>query len=78
MTPSPDLDPNSEWDMNQINSEDLLLSEIIFFDLLDVKFTAFRSSSTTKLQLQTVGFDDIEFIWDNARMFPTVTARKPK
>ncbi|WP_371357411.1 class I SAM-dependent methyltransferase [Hydrocoleum sp. CS-953] len=78
ITPSPDLDPNSEWDMSQINSQDLLLSKIVFFDILDVKFTAFRSSSTTKLQLQTVGFDEIEFIWDNARIYPTVTARKPK
>ncbi|WP_202220111.1 class I SAM-dependent methyltransferase [Okeania sp. KiyG1] len=77
-TKSPNVDPNSEWDMSQINSEDLLLSKIIFFDVLDVKFTAFRSSSTTKLQLQTVGFDEIEFIWDNARIYPTVVARKPK
>ena len=75
---SPDIDPNSEWDMSQINSEDLLLSKIIFFDILDVKFTAFRNSSTTKLQLQNVGFDHIEFIWDNAKLYPTVTARKPK
>ena len=64
--------------MSQINSEDLLLSKIILFDILDVKFTAFRSSSTTKLQLQTVGFDDIEFMWDNARIFPTIVARKPR
>ncbi|NEQ35644.1 MAG: class I SAM-dependent methyltransferase [Okeania sp. SIO3I5] len=78
MTPSPNIDPNSEWDMSQINPDDLLLSKIIFFDLIDIKFTAFRSSSTTKLQLQTVGFDDIELIWDNARIYPTVTARKPK
>ncbi len=78
LTTPPNIDPNSEWDMSQINSEDLLLSKIISFDILDAKFTAFRSSSTTKLQLQTVGFDDIEFIWDNARIYPTVTARKPK
>ncbi len=78
LTTPPNIDPNSEWDMSQINSEDLLLSKIISFDILDAKFTAFRSSSTTKLQLQTVGFDEIEFIWDNARIYPTVTARKPK
>ncbi len=78
LTPLPNIDPNSEWDMSYINSEDLLLSKIIFFDILNVKVTGFRSSSTTKLQLQTVGFDDIEFIWDNARMYPTVVARKPK
>ncbi|NEQ91131.1 MAG: methyltransferase domain-containing protein, partial [Okeania sp. SIO2G4] len=78
LTPSPNIDPNSEWDMSQINSEDLLLSKIIFFDILNVQFTAFRSSYTTKLQLGTVGFDDVEFIWDNARIFPIVTAKKPK
>ncbi|NEO57445.1 MAG: class I SAM-dependent methyltransferase [Okeania sp. SIO3B5] len=77
-TKSPDVDPNSEWNMSQINSEDLLLSNIIFFDVLDVKFTAFRNSLTTKIQLQTVGFDEIELIWDNANIFPTVVARKPK
>ncbi|NET41351.1 class I SAM-dependent methyltransferase [Okeania sp. SIO2B3] len=78
ITPSPDLDPNSEWDMNQLNLDDLLLTKILFGDILNAKFTAFRSSSTTKLQLQTVGFDEIELIWDNARIYPTVVARKPK
>ncbi|MDJ0519770.1 MAG: class I SAM-dependent methyltransferase [Trichodesmium sp. MO_231.B1] len=78
MTPSLDLDPNSEWEMNQLNLDDILLSKIIFTDISNVKVTGFRSSSTTKLQLQTVGFDEIEFIWDNARIFPTVVARKPK
>ena len=58
-TPSPNIDPNSEWDMSQINSEYLLLSKIIFLDILRVKFTEFRSSLITKLQLQTVGFNEI-------------------
>ncbi|NEP89553.1 MAG: class I SAM-dependent methyltransferase, partial [Okeania sp. SIO2C2] len=78
LTLPPDLDSNSEWDMNQVNLDDMLLSKILLSDILNVKFTGFRSSSTTKLQLQTVGFDEIEFIWDNARIYPTVTARKPK
>ncbi|RQH40942.1 class I SAM-dependent methyltransferase [Okeania hirsuta] len=79
LTPSPNIDPNSEWDMNQLNLDDMLLTKIIFGDImLNLKITGFRSSSTTKLQLQNVGFDDIEFIWDNARIFPTVVARKPK
>ncbi len=45
--------------MSQINSEYLLLSKIIFLDILRVKFTEFRSSLITKLQLQTVGFNEI-------------------
>ncbi|MCL2933347.1 MAG: class I SAM-dependent methyltransferase [Trichodesmium sp. MAG_R03] len=78
LTPSPNIDPNSEWDMSQINSEYLLLSKIMMFDILDVNITAFRSSLTTKLQLETVGFNEIEFVFDNARMYPTVVGRKPK
>jgi len=78
MTPSPDLDPDSERDINQLNQDDMLLSTIIFTDILNTKLRGFRSSSKTKSQLQTVGFDDIEFIWDHARIYPTVVARKPK
>ncbi|NES68080.1 MAG: class I SAM-dependent methyltransferase, partial [Okeania sp. SIO2D1] len=77
-TPCPDLDPNSERNINQLNRDDMLLSKIIFSDILNTKLRGFRSSSTTKLQLQTVGFNDIEFIWDNAKMYPTVVARKPQ
>ena len=64
--------------MSQLNPDYILLSKIIFFDILNTKLRGFRSSSTTKLQLQTVGFEHIEFIWDNARMYSTVVARKPK
>ncbi len=32
-TKSPDIDPNSEWNMSEIDSGDLLLSKIIFFDI---------------------------------------------
>ncbi|NER08490.1 MAG: hypothetical protein F6K17_41130 [Okeania sp. SIO3C4] len=78
MTPSPDLDPNSERDMNQLNQDYILLSKIIFTDILNSKLKGFRSSSTKKLQLQTVGFDEIELIWDNSRIYLTVVANKPK
>ena len=78
LTPSPNIDPNSEWDMSQINSEDLLLSKIIMFYILDIKFTVFRSSWTTKLQLENVGFNEIEFVFDNAKIYPTVVGCKPK
>ena len=47
--------------MSQINLEGLLLSKIIMFDILDIKFVAFRSSLITKLQLKTVGFNEIKF-----------------
>ena len=76
-TSSPNIDPNSEWDMSQINSKGLLLSKIIMFDILDIKFVAFRSSLITKLQLKTAGFNEINFFY-NAKVYPTVVAGKPK
>ncbi|NEP71979.1 MAG: class I SAM-dependent methyltransferase [Okeania sp. SIO2G4] len=79
VTIPPNIDPNSEWNMSQLNQDDLLLLKIVFGDIiLSQKVTGFRSSLTTKLQLQTVGFDEIELIRDNANICPTVVARKPK
>ncbi|MGB3511192.1 MAG: hypothetical protein WBA93_18540 [Microcoleaceae cyanobacterium] len=43
ITPSPDLDPDSKWDMNQLDLVDMLLSKIVFGDILNVKVTEFRS-----------------------------------
>ncbi|RKZ93724.1 MAG: class I SAM-dependent methyltransferase [Candidatus Parabeggiatoa sp. nov. 1] len=76
-TPPPVLDPNSEWDMTRIDQEALLLQKIVFYDVLDAKWQCFRTSKTTLSQLQTVGFCEIEFIYDDAHIFPTVVAHKP-
>ncbi len=65
-----------EWDMSRINPKDLLLQKIVFADILEAKFQCFRSSAQTRQQLQSAGFKEIEFIYDKARMFPTVIAYK--
>ncbi|CEG58005.1 SAM-dependent methyltransferase [Legionella fallonii] len=70
------LTEQCEWDMSQINQKDLLLQKIIFADILEAKFQCFRSSAQTKQQLESVGFTNIEFIYDKAKMFPTVLAYK--
>jgi len=68
--------PNLEWNMSKIDQADLLLQKIIFIDVLEAKFQCFCSSEQTKQQLELVGFKDINFIYDQARMFPTVIATK--
>jgi SAM-dependent methyltransferase len=78
LTPPPDILANSERDTNNINQEDMLLETIIFADVLESKWRCFRSSSTTLSQLEAAGFKEIEFIYDKARIFPTVIAHKPK
>jgi len=70
--------PDYEWNMSNIDLE--ALEESAVFDSVlksDITFTS-RSTSITKLQLQNAGFEEIQVIWDDARMFPTVVARKPK
>jgi hypothetical protein len=68
--------PMVEWDMSKINQADLLMQKIIFVDVLEAKFQCFCSSEQTKKQLELAGFKDINFIYDQARMFPTVIATK--
>lgn len=76
LTPPPALSESCEWDMTAINQEDLLKQKIIFSDILEVKWHCFCSSDQITEQLKSVGFDNIEFIYDQARIFPTVVAYK--
>jgi SAM-dependent methyltransferase len=78
LTTPPVLDPNSEWNMTRIDQEALLLQKIVFSDVLDAKWQCFRTSKTTFSQLQTAGFCEIEFIYDDAHIMPTVVAHKPE
>lgn len=65
-----------EWDLSEIDQEALLLQKTIFVDIMAAKFRCFRSTQETKEQLSSVGFKDIEVIFDQAKMFPTVVAYK--
>lgn len=56
--------------------EDLLKQKIIFADVIQAKFQCYHSSEQTKKQLETAGFTDIQFIYDKAKIFPTVVAYK--
>lgn len=76
LTHPPHLTDQCEWDMSKINKDDLLLQKIIFVDIIEAKWQCYRSSSQTESQLKTVGFHDIQFIYDDAKIFPTVVAYK--
>ena len=65
-----------EWDLSQVDLEAALLQRIIFSDLMNAKWQCFRTSEQTRAQLQAAGFQKIEFIYDAARIFPTVVAEK--
>ncbi|KGP63357.1 hypothetical protein EP47_10880 [Legionella norrlandica] len=76
LTYPPHLSPQCEWKLNKINLEDLSLQKIIFSDVLNAKFQCFRSTQQTKEQLESAGFKNIHFLYDEAHIFPTVVAEK--
>lgn len=76
LTPPPIVTKDSEWLMEKINKEDLLLQKIVLGDIVQAKWQCFRSSELTQQQLEAAGFSAIEFIYDTAHIFPTVVARR--
>ncbi len=76
MTIPPTLTNQCEWQMSKINMNDFLLLKTIFIDIIEAKCQCFRSSEETKNQLESAGFTDIQFIYDEAKLFPTVVAYK--
>ncbi len=76
LTHPPTLTHQCEWDMSKINQSDLLLQKIIFADIIQAKWQCYRSSEQTHAQLKSVGFENTRFIYDEAKIFPTVVACK--
>ena len=65
-----------EWDFSHVNQQDALRQKTLFVDVIQLKCQYCRSSRQTKAQLEAVGFVDITFIYDDAKIFPTVVEYK--
>lgn len=65
-----------EWDMEKIDPEALLLQKIILADILNVGFQCYRTTEQTTHQLAAAGFKNIKIIYDDARVMPTLVAKK--
>lgn len=76
LTPPPAPGLKTEWKMDRVNLQDALLQKILFVDILDAKWQVFRSEETVKAQLNKAGFREIEILYDEAHIFPTVVAKK--
>ncbi len=78
LTPPPDIDPSSEWNMQAIDPQALRLQQTLFVDVIGIAFQCYRSSEATIAQLNEAGFTETQVIWDRARIYPTVLARKAR
>lgn len=76
VTPPPVISEASEWDLSQIDMSAVILQKQALMELIGVNWTHFYTSEQTRSHLEQVGFENIEFHWDQQRMFPTVTATK--
>lgn len=77
LTPPPAISPESPWNAEAIDQSALTLQHLLLVRIVEAKWNAFRTHSQTARQLDEAGFEDIRFVDDRARMFPTVVARKP-
>lgn len=76
LTYPPMLTEDCEWALEKLNQKDLLLQKIIFTDLIEARCQCYSSSEETLAQLKSAGFEDIQLIYDEAKIFPTVVAYK--
>jgi len=77
LTPPPPFTDQCEWDMSQINPPDAFKQKVIFADILESSWQHYRSTEETIKQLKSVGFEEIEVIYDKAHIFPTFIAKRP-
>lgn len=75
ITPPPTLTNACEWNMDAINPEHLLKQKVLY-NIIGGKWECFRSTETTRSQLEAAGFKNMHFIPDSAGMYPTVIATK--
>jgi SAM-dependent methyltransferase len=66
----------SEWQLEGIPSEDLLLERILYKDILDLQWRNFRTSQEFEKELREVGFSEVIFHYDTRHIFPAVVATK--
>jgi len=76
LTPPLALSPESPWNLEKIDPEDLRLQKVIFSYILSIKWQSYRTEKQTLQQLKSAGFKNIRIIYDQAKTFPTVVAKK--
>ena len=74
VTPNPRLDPNSPW--QGYEEHDIKKQISIFVDILQSTFLNYRTEQTMRKLLTHVGFKDINVLYDEFHIFPTITGVK--
>ncbi|MEM8563922.1 MAG: class I SAM-dependent methyltransferase [Pseudomonadota bacterium] len=75
LTPPPDAQGHTAWNLDAINIEDLLQQQKVMAHVLQATWACFQTEEATRQQLHEAGFEEIDIHWGSSRMFPTVVAR---
>lgn len=76
LTHPPENAEQSEWILDGLQPEDVLMEKILFQDILESKWRNFRTSNEIYKDFLDAGFSDVQIIYDKHRIFPTVIAKK--
>lgn len=76
LTYPPGFSKKSEWILDRLPEENLLMEKVLFQDILGCKWRNFRSVDEIYKDFRSVGFIDVEIVFDSFRIFPTVIAKK--
>ncbi|HEY5235113.1 MAG TPA: class I SAM-dependent methyltransferase [Rhabdochlamydiaceae bacterium] len=73
--PPGDSNP-TEWALENIDPEDLLMEQVLYKDILNLNWRNFRSADEIDREFKLAGFSQVDIIYDQNRIFPTVVAHK--
>ncbi len=66
----------TDWALENIAPEDLLMEQVLYKDILNLNWRNFRSADELDKEFKKVGFDKVTVYFDQNRIFPTVVAHK--
>ena len=76
LTPPPNVDPNSPWDLEAVDFDALRLQTLIFKDVCDAPWANYRSETVLAPMFESAGLRVERTIWGTTCAFPTVLLRK--
>ncbi|MEM8609017.1 MAG: class I SAM-dependent methyltransferase [Myxococcota bacterium] len=76
LTPPPNVDPDSPWDLEAVDFDALRLQTLIFKDICDAPWANYRSEATLSPIFEAAGLRIERTLWDTTGAFPTVLLRK--
>ncbi|GAB5411154.1 MAG: class I SAM-dependent methyltransferase [Chlamydiales bacterium] len=76
LTTPPWLCKSSDWKVNNISHEDLLLEKLLHFEIFDVKWQNFTSLAKAKDPFYKAGFSEVSIIEDKNSAYPVIVCKK--